>query len=210
MYWNVIDENRKNILEKIINNISLDNYYMAGGTALALQNGLRESFDFDFLVKDNFDTTILVQELKALGSLEVTFISKSTLHCILDKVQLTFMYFPNQLINDLVKVEDFKGLYLASISDIAAMKLLAISQRGSKKDFFDLYNICQMSNYELKDILEFLRIKYKEEKLNYFHILKSVIYFEDAEDDILPKTFVDYDWNKIKDFYLKEYKKIKM
>ena len=52
MYWNVIDENRKNILKKVTENISINKYYMAGGTALALQTGTRESFDFDFFVQD--------------------------------------------------------------------------------------------------------------------------------------------------------------
>ena len=53
MFWNVIDENRYHILKKIMKNISLKNYYLAGGTALALQTGIRESFDFDFFVQES-------------------------------------------------------------------------------------------------------------------------------------------------------------
>ena len=210
MYWNVIDNNRKDILKKVTDTISLNNYYMAGGTALALQTGTRESFDFDFFVQNNFDTNILVNELDKLGTLKVTFISNNTLHCILNDVQLTFLYFPNNLIGEKVVVDGFNNLFLASIEDIAAMKLIAISQRGTKKDFFDLYNICINNGYSLKNIFEFLNKKYSEDKLNYFHILKSIIYFDDAEDELLPKTYIEYDWERIKGFYLEQYSKVEL
>lgn len=208
MYWNVIDENRKNILKKVTDNIYINKYYMAGGTALALQTGTRESFDFDFFVQEEFDTKVLLNELEKLGNLKVTYISNDTLHCILDEVQLTFLYFTNPMIKEPIKVDNYKNLYLASIIDIATMKLIAISQRGSKKDFFDLYNICTDYNYSLKDIFNFLEVKYNKDKLNYFHILKSVVYFEDAEDEVLPKTYIDYSWDDIKNFFKKQYENV--
>lgn len=208
MYWNVIDENIKNVLKKVTDNISINKYYMAGGTALALQNGIRESFDFDFFVQEEFDTKILLNELEKLGNVKVTYMSNDTLHCILDEVQLTFLYFTNPLIKELIKADNYNNLYLASIIDIATMKLIAISQRGTKKDFFDLYNICTKYNYSLKDIFNFLEVKYSKDKLNYFHILKSVVYFEDAEDEVLPKTYIEYNWEDIKSFFKKQYENI--
>lgn len=208
MYWNVIDQNRKNVLKKVTDNISISKYYMAGGTALALQNGTRESFDFDFFVQEEFDTKILLNELEKLGNVKVTYMSNDTLHCILDEVQLTFLYFTNPLIKDLLKADNYNNLYLASIIDIATMRLIAISQRGTKKDFFDLYNICTKYNYSLKDIFNFLEVKYSKDKLNYFHILKSVVYFEDAEDEVLPKTYIEYNWEDIKSFFKKQYENI--
>lgn len=208
MYWNVIDQNRKNVLKKVTDNISISKYYMAGGTALALQNGTRESFDFDFFVQEEFDTKILLNELEKLGNVKVTYMSNDTLHCILDEVQLTFLYFTNPLIKELLKADNYNNLYLASIIDIATMKLIAISQRGTKKDFFDLYNICTKYNYSLKDIFNFLEVKYSKDKLNYFHILKSVVYFEDAEDEVLPKTYIEYNWEDIKSFFKKQYENI--
>ena len=210
MYWNVIDESRKEILKRVTEKIEIGTYYMIGGTALALQSGIRESFDFDFCVKEKFDTNLLMQDLNKLGTLKLTFISENTLHCILDNVQLTFMYFPNKLIDELIAVNEYRNLYLASVKDIAAMKLIAISQRGTKKDFFDLYYICKNNNITISEILSMLNIKYNEEKLNYFHIIKSLIYFEDAEDEILPKTNINYNWEEIKEFYINEYKKSKI
>jgi hypothetical protein len=62
----------------------------------------------------------------------------------------------------------------------------------------------------LKNIFEFLNKKYSEDKLNYFHILKSIIYFDDAEDELLHKTYIEYDWERIKGFYLEQYSKIEL
>ena len=208
MYWEVIDENRYNILKKVIEKISLENYYLAGGTALALQTGIRESFDFDFFVQIEFDENLLIQELEEIGKLEVTVCRKGTVHAILNGVQLTFLYFKNNLVADKIEVEDVKGLYLASIKDIAIMKLIAISQRGTKKDFFDLYYICNNFNITITDILKMLKEKYDENKVNYAHIIQSLAYFEDAEDENLPKVFIDYNWEKIKEYYIKEQRKI--
>ena len=208
MYWEVIDKNRYNILKKVIEKISLENYYLVGGTALALQTGIRESFDFDFFVQIEFDENLLIQELEEIGKLEVTVCRKGTVHAILNGVQLTFLYFKNNLVADKIEVENVKGLYLASIKDIAIMKLIAISQRGTKKDFFDLYYICNNFNITITDILKMLKEKYDENKVNYAHIIQSLAYFEDAEDENLPKVFIDYNWEKIKEYYIKEQRKI--
>lgn len=204
MFWNVIDKQRYQILKQVCQTISIKNYYMAGGTALAIQTGLRESFDFDFFVQEQFDIQQLVQELEVIGELQVTSYREGTLHCILENVQLTFLYFPNKLLEKLVKIEEIPNLYLASIKDIALMKLIAISQRGTKKDFFDLFYICNKLNMTIKDFLDLLKSKYDQNKINFSHIIKSLSYFEDAEDEILPKTFIQYDWEKIKEYYKEE------
>lgn len=208
MHWEVIDKNRYNILEKVVGTISLENYYLAGGTSLALQTGIRESFDFDFFVQTEFDENFLIQELEKLGKLEVSVCRKGTVHVILDGVQLTFLYFKNKLVADKIEVKEIKGLYLASIKDIAIMKLIAISQRGTKKDFFDLYYICNNFNITITDILNMLKEKYDENKINYAHIVQSLAYFEDAEDENLPKVFIDYNWQTIKEYYIDEQRKI--
>ena len=66
MNWNIIDEDRYRLLKKITETISINNYYMIGGTALSLQLGLRESYDFDFCVPENFNNELLLQELQSI------------------------------------------------------------------------------------------------------------------------------------------------
>ena len=70
MNWNILDENRYTLLKKITDNLSLSNYYMIGGTALSLQLGLRESFDFDFCVSVPFNNEVIIQELAKMGEIE--------------------------------------------------------------------------------------------------------------------------------------------
>ena len=66
MYWNIIDKDRYKLLKDITDIISIPNYYMIGGTALSLQLGLRESYDFDFCVPENFNNEVLLKELQTI------------------------------------------------------------------------------------------------------------------------------------------------
>ena len=78
MYWNIIDKERYKLLKNITEKVSISNYYMIGGTALSLQLGLRESYDFDFCVPENFNNEVLIEELKTLGNVEIKQNQKGT------------------------------------------------------------------------------------------------------------------------------------
>lgn len=202
MNWNIFDKERFELLKKITETVSLDNYYMIGGTALSLQLGLRESFDFDFCVSTYFNNEILLEELRKLGTVEVKQNQKGTCDVILNGVQVSFFYYPNKVINDFVKSDEIKNLRMASILDIAVMKVTAIGGRGAKKDFFDLYNILNSEDISVADLADGL-VQKCGNNINYFNTIMGLSYFEDAEQELLPKTFVEYDWNKIKEFFVK-------
>ena len=201
MHWNIIDKQRKELLKKIIETISLPQFYMIGGTALSLQLGLRESFDFDFCVPEKFNNEQLLEELKSIGKVEVKQNQKGTCDVIIDGVQVSFFYYPNSVINEFAESEEMPKLKMASILDIAVMKVVAIGGRGAKKDFFDLYNIINLKNITIDEIAQGLIKKYGKD-INYANILMGLSYFEDAEQEILPKTFVEYDWERIKSFFM--------
>ena len=207
MYWNIFDEDRYKLLKKISEVVSIDNYYMIGGTALSLQLGLRESYDFDFCVKNDFNNELLLKELKSIGDIEVIQNQKGTCDVLLNGVQVSFFYYPNKVIKDFVTVEEMPKLKLASILDIAAMKLVAIGGRGAKKDFFDLYNIIEKCNINVDELVHGL-IKKCGNNVNYVSIIMGLSYFEDAEDEILPNTFVNYNWENIKKFFIKFQKEV--
>ena len=202
MHWEIIDNSRYNLLKKITETISLENYYMIGGTALSLQMGLRESFDFDFCVQNIFNNEILLEELSKLGTIEVKQNQKGTCDVIINGVQVSFFYYPNNVINDFVKVTEMPNLKFASILDIAEMKIVAIGGRGAKKDFFDLYNILNICNISKEKLAKGLVEKYGA-NINYMNVIMGLIYFEDAELEILPKTYVNYNWEEIKLFFEK-------
>ena len=202
MYWNIFDKDRYDLLKKISEGVSIDDYYMIGGTALSLQLGLRESYDFDFCVKSQFNNEILLSELKNIGNVEVLQNQKGTCDVLLNGVQVSFFYYTNKVIKDFVKAEEMPKLKIASVLDIAVMKIVAIGGRGAKKDFFDLYNIIEKCKITIDELVEGL-IQKCGDNVNYVNIIMGLSYFEDAEDEILPDTFVNYDWQKIKEFFIK-------
>lgn len=202
MYWNIIDEDRYQLLKKITETISIPNYYMIGGTALSIQLGLRESFDFDFCVPDYFNNEVLLQELQTLGKIEIKQNQKGTCDIILNGVQVSFFYYPNSIIKELITTKEIPKLKMASVLDIAVMKVAAIGGRGAKKDFFDLYNIMNQYNITIDELTTGL-IQKCGDKINYVNTIMGLSYFEDAEQEILPKTFVPYNWEEIKRFFIK-------
>lgn len=207
MYWNIFDRNRYDLLKKLSEEVSINDYYMIGGTALSLQLGLRESYDFDFCVKGEFNNELLLEELKKMGNIEVIQNQKGTCDVLLNGVQVSFFYYPNKVLKDFIKVEEMPNLNFASILDIATMKVVAIGGRGAKKDFFDLFNIIKKCNINTYELVEGLKQKCGE-NINYVNIIMGLSYFEDAEDEILPNTFVDYNWGEIKKFFIEFQKEV--
>ena len=209
MYWNIIDKDRYKLLKDLTEIVTIPEYYMIGGTALSLQMGLRESFDFDFCVPEQFNNELLLEELGKIGEVKVKQNQSGTCDVILNGVQVSFFYYPNKIINELMKPQEMPKLRMASILDIAIMKIVAIGGRGAKKDFFDLYNIINKCRISIKELAEGL-IEKCGSKTNYVNIIMGLSYFEDAEQEILPKTFVEYNWEEIKEFFInyqKEFKK---
>ena len=201
MYWSILDNKRIELLRKIVKTISLNNYYMVGGTALSLQLNLRESFDFDFCTSDMFNSDVLLSELKSIGNTEVKQNQKGTIDVLLDGVQVSFFFYQNNLVENIVKNDEIPNLRMASILDIAAMKVAAIGGRGAKKDFFDLYNIMKKCNIDTEKLASAV-IKKFGTNVNYVNMIMGLSYFEDAESEELPKTFVEYDWNTIKKYFI--------
>lgn len=202
MYWNIIDNDRYKLLKEITETVSIPKFYMVGGTALSLQLGLRESYDFDFCVPEQFNNELLLEEIGSLGEVKVKQNQKGTCDVILKGVQVSFFYYPNKIINDFVTTEEMPKLKMASILDIAIMKVVAIGGRGSKKDFFDLYNIMNKCEISVEEISEGL-IQKCGEKTNYVNIIMGLSYFEDAEQEELPKVFIEYNWEDIKEFFIR-------
>lgn len=174
---------------------SVSGFYLAGGTALALELGHRISVDLDFFSINDFSTREIADKLKKKGHLEIDSISKDTLNGSLDGVKISFFKYPYKL---LFPTKEYNGVALADERDIAAMKILAISDRGSRKDFIDLFVLLKI--YSFGDILKFFSEKYKEYNYNIFHILKSLVYFFDADLDLEPVYIYPISWDEVKKF----------
>lgn len=171
------------------------NMRLVGGTALALQIGHRKSIDLDLFgdidfdnintakVFADFNNTITLKRSKNINIFSIDDIK-------VDFVNYSYPWLQNQLLLD--------GIRIAGIEDIAAMKLAAITGRGSRKDFIDLYFLLQ--KYNLKEMLGFYKEKYFDG--SEYLVLKSLTYFADAENDIDVEIIIDVSWNKIKAYIL--------
>lgn len=166
---------------------------LVGGTALALQYGHRQSVDLDMFGPAQFDSLEIRQVLNQLGKLTVIKETPNIKIYLLDGIKVDFVNYVYPWIDD--KVEE-EGIRLASDKDIAAMKINAIEGRGSKKDFIDLYFL--LKRYTLQEILDFYCRKYPESSV--FRAILSLSYFDDADFQMMPKMFMDGDWDLIKSY----------
>lgn len=183
----------------------LEDFYLSGGTALSLQLGHRESEDLDFFSPKSFDPRTLQLEMEELGRIESVEISDNTLNCVLDGVKLQFLGYPYLMLGKLV---EYRELRLSSILDIACTKLQTVGMRGSKKDFFDLAVIFEI--YPLDTLLAKMKEKYPGVEYSVPHILKSLVYFEDAEDQPMPRLHKKIDWREVKRKMVESVKRISL
>jgi predicted nucleotidyltransferase component of viral defense system len=190
----------ENSTYKVLKNIfTLDfianNFALAGGTSLALQIGSRVSVDLDFFAPNKFDTDELDNYLsKELGSEYIlTNMSKRMLFCYISGVKCDFVFEPAQPLEPFIT---FDGIRVYSVKDIAAMKLHTICGRGKKKDFFDIYSLLEIHRWGT--MVEWFIEKYNSEQQ--FFLIRSIFYFEDANNDPEIISFDPYisDWQKIK------------
>jgi len=176
---------------------AINNFYLAGGTALALQLGHRKSIDLDWFNQKSFNTIKLKSDLVKVGKIVIKSEEKDTLNLNLSGVRLSFINYPYKLLLSLLNWQNIK---IADYRDIACMKLDAVSSRGSKKDFIDLYFILQI--FSLPELLRLFDRKYKEIDYNRLHILKSLTYFIDADKEPMPIMLKRINWQTIKKFFI--------
>lgn len=191
------------LLTQISKDTFFDEFVLVGGTALALQMGHRNSIDLDFFGNKEIDEELFVKKLREYGDVNVLKVSQNILITIINGVKTDFVRYTYPWIFEKVIIEDIR---LASKQDIAAMKLNAISGRGSKKDFIDIYFL--LNEFTLEQMIGFYRKKYTNH--SEFSMLKSITYFEDAEGNPTPDIFSGFDWESCKNKIRTEFNKLNL
>lgn len=181
------------------------NTYLAGGTAAALHLGHRYSNDLDFFTPRRFDAKDAVKKFKKIPGYELEKTSWQTILGYVNTVQCTLFFYQYPL---LFPTKSFRGVAVADLRDISAMKIAAISDRGIKRDFVDLYFTVREGGVQLKDALRFYGRKFGVLEANRVHLLKSLVYFEDAEKQITPRMIKNAAWPDVKKFFESEVKKL--
>ena len=169
-------------------------FYLAGGTAVALRFGHRRSEDFDWFAPALPRPDALLSDLQAQGlPLQETQIETGTLISRIEGVKVSFFEYRYPLLDSLDPWPEY-DTDIASPRDLGAMKLLAIAQRGSRKDFVDVYELLE-NGAALRRMLEDFREKFKTDPVS---ALRGLTYFDDAEKEPMPGMLNTVEWQAIK------------
>lgn len=175
-----------------------EGYYLAGGTAVGLYLGHRRSVDLDWFSSAGLpDPLALAARLAHRGvSFRTGQVAPGTLHGAVEGVRVSFLEYRYPLIEPPVAWVE-AGCDLASLDDLACMKLAALAQRGSRKDFLDVYALC-VAHRPLPELLARYREKYRIGDVA--HVLYALSYFDDAEREPDPLTTMLWSvaWQEIK------------
>jgi len=203
MFEKVLSKKAKESLALLGESKILEEAYLAGGTALALQIGHRLSYDFDFFTRKEFDEKMLVQRIKkVVPEFELESVSWRTILGYIQKTRFSLFFYDYSL---LFPSRKFLKINIADVRDIAPMKIAAISDRGRKRDFIDLFFIVKIKKVlTLEEVLKLYDKKFKLLKQNKLHVFKSLSYFEDADKDEMPKMIEKIKWQEVKKFFKEE------
>lgn len=157
-----------------------NDYYLAGGTALALQLGHRQSVDFDFFSQKPDRAAETQKELQKIPGYVTREIDRQTIHADVSGVKLSFI--GNYVYPLLHGPLESQGIQIADILDIALMKLVAISHRATPRDYIDLAAILR-SGHSLSDLLSASKQKYGD-SFNTMIPLRALTSFDDLEGEM--------------------------
>lgn len=198
MFESTLPDNAQNALALLGKNKILPaQTYLAGGTSLALQIGHRISVDFDFFTPTTFNQEILSQGLSEIGKFESKNQAPNTLLGKFENISFSIFTYKYPLISEL---SIWNKINLAGLKDIGAMKIAAIMDRGTKKDFIDLYFL-NNQGLSIDALLDMYDQKYQLLDNHLYSIIKSFGYFEQAEESEMPPMLKDVSWEEIKKFF---------
>jgi hypothetical protein len=195
LHWQAAPEAMPEVLNALSKALLESDFYLAGGTALALLDGHRVSVDLD-LFSPSFDDPEAVHAMldQVVPDLTLTSISARTLHLTAAGTAVSLFGYSYPLVAPLLRPHP--GLLpIASREDIAAMKLAAIASRGSRKDFVDLW-LLTTRHGSLSGYLASYREKFATRDIG--HVVRSLTFYDDADDEPPLKMLIDVGWDAIK------------
>ncbi len=188
------------VLKSLGVQMSAKGFYLAGGTALAIHLSHRISVDLDWFTPTSFaDGMILAQSLRNSDiSFEIEQVSPGTLHGSVNGVRVTFLQYQYPLLKPIEHWNEM-SCPLASLEDLACMKLSAVAQRGARKDFCDIYALGK-NVFSLSQMLGFYQKKFSIRDIG--SVLYGLVYFDDAESERMPRMLLDVSWREIRNTIL--------
>jgi len=205
LFWNTVTADMRGILNEFSRSQVGGKFYLAGGTALSLQLGHRLSVDLDFFSPTEDIPTIRPVLEKSLAAFQPTLADSAwgNLVYLARNIRIGFYGYGYELVAPLVEDETMR---LASVEDIALMKLDALLARAARKDFYDLYFICQ--KVSLRKILNLAPKKYPSTRDFETQTVKRLTYFENAEQDVEPTLLHPASLQSVKEYFIEQAKDI--
>jgi predicted nucleotidyltransferase component of viral defense system len=198
-HWETVTPPMRAIMQIVGQSDLSTRFYLAGGTALALQLGHRRSIDLGFFSEvDEVRPEMHRQVLGVLEACQPLVVEQAwgNLLLLVQDLHVGFFGYGYRLVAPLLQLE---GLSLASVTDIGLMKLDALATRASRKDFYDLYAIAQ--RISLRDLLDLAPAKYPSVRDFEAMVVRTMVYFDRAEQEAPPALFQMVEWEAVKAFF---------
>lgn len=187
LHLETINNRTLELIQRIHQDPYFQEFTLVGGTGLALQIGHRSSVDIDLFSTHSFSVEDYLAYLELNYDFKLQYAQKDTLKGLISGVFLDILTHPYPLVREVIIKE---GIRLASMQDIAAFKLNAISLDGTRiKDFVDLYFL--LKHFTIQEMLEFYMLKYSQR--NVFHVVKSLTYFDQVDTSAWPVMLLERD-----------------
>ena len=206
LHWNTITPAMRSVLAVYAKSKLSKEFYLAGGTALALQLGHRLSVDLDYFSTTQEDIPVLMEPLRQALKVFSPILSDSSwgnLVFLANNVRVGFYGYGYEMVKPLLQAE---GIALASVEDIALMKMDALLSRASRKDFHDLYAICQ--SISLRGLLNLAPRKYPSVRDFEAQMARHMVSFERAEQESPVPLIEPVEWETVKEWFSKQAKSI--
>jgi hypothetical protein len=213
-YKACLPDNGWRVLTTLRGIIQANQFLLAGGTALALQKGHRISYDLDFFTLLSFSNDKLISEIKKtamaaplpehllsaglLLDFQIVAEEEGSLTLEIERVKVSFFRYEYPFLDRIVEIKQTR---MAGVLDIAAMKVIAIIQRGAKRDFIDLYTILQEIPFH--KLAGHMIKRFGKERVNPVQMGKSLVYFADADTNPEPayRKGVGLSWEDVRKFF---------
>jgi hypothetical protein len=192
----ILTARQQRVLNQLAPALSAAGFYLAGGTCLAIRLGHRRSLDLDWFTSSPFESPLrFARRLQQSGVPFTTDrIDAGSLLGRVSNVRVSLLEYPYPILKPATFWPAAK-CRLAAIPDLATMKLSAIAQRGSKKDFVDIYALT-LRRLPLRKMLGWYQQKYSVSDTA--HLRYSLLYFGDAETERMPQMLAKADWRTVK------------
>jgi hypothetical protein len=203
-----LSDQQRRALDRLSGLPVLRDFYLAGGSALAIQFAHRRSADLDFFSRAPVADLEVVKGAVAtvFDHVVVRAETDAALHLVCDGLPIDFVRYPYPPLDG---TTEMNGVAMASARDLAVMKLSAISRRGLRRYFWDLYEVLRRTTLTLRACGEAYVQRFGVREADLYHVLRGLTYFDDAEKDpVFPPGLDAKTWTAIQEFFRGEAPKL--